>query len=279
ALETFGTDQVYLVGHSRGTFVSSTFLSDPAQAAKVAKYVAIDGRPCVDVVPCLAPTQADLPGQAHVEVATSKESFAMQYEFLVGEAPEVVDIVRQREPVVISGRAVDFPANTGRDARLEIWEVDPDTGARTGEEPLTSSDLGPEGEFGPVEIEVGAHYEYALTSEEGGTTHHVYLQPYLRSSHLVRILSSPPDGPTRVNTHTGDDHTSLIVMRMREWYAEGDARDVLEVSVDGGEPVDAVTDFVGNGTIGLHISDDAATPGETSLAPLPYFADQPFQSG
>ena len=66
---------------------------------------------------------------------------------------------------------------------------------------------------------------------------------------------------------------------MREWYAEGDARDVLEISVDGGEPVDAITDFVGNGAIGLHIHDDAATPGETTLAPLPYFSEQPFQSG
>ena len=60
--------------------------------------------------------------------------------------------------------------------------------------------------------------------------------------------------------------------------AEGD-RDVLEISVDGAEPVDAITDFVGNGAIGLHIHDDAATPGETTLAALPYFSEQPFQSG
>ena len=50
---------------------------------------------------------------------------------------------------------------------------------------------------------------------------------------------------------------------------DGDDRDVLEISVDGGEPVNAITDFVGNGAIGLHIHDDAATPGETTLAPLP----------
>ena len=67
-------------------------------------------------------------------------------------------------------------------------------------------------------------------------------------------------------------------MRMREWHAEGD-RDVLEISVDGDDPVDAITDFVGNGAIGLHIHDDAATPGKTTLAPLPYFSAQPFQSG
>jgi hypothetical protein len=58
----------------------------------------------------------------------------------------------------------------------------------------------------------------------------------------------------------------------------GDA-DVLQLSVDDGEPVDVITDFVGNGGIGLHVHDDVATPGETTLAPLPYFSEQPFQSG
>jgi len=279
ALATFDVEQVYLVGHSRGTGVSSAYLTDPAQAAKVARYVAIDGQPCPDVVPCVAPTQESFPGQSHVEVATSKESFAMQYEFLVGEAPEVVDIVPQRAPVAIEGRAVNFPANTGREATLEIWEVDPETGARAGDEPHATFELGPDGAFGPLEIESGAHYEYALTTDASPVTHHLYLQPYVRSSHLVRLLSSPPDGPTRANTNTGDDHASLIAIRMREWYAEGEDRDVLDISVDGGEPVDAITDFVGNGAIGLHIHDDAATPGETTLEPLPYFSEQPFQSG
>ncbi|HEX7133982.1 MAG TPA: alpha/beta fold hydrolase [Iamia sp.] len=279
ALATFDVDQVYLVGHSRGTGVSTTYLSDPAQAAKVAKYVAIDGQPCPDTVPCVAPTQEGFPGQSHVEVATSKESFAMQYEFLVGEAPEVVDIVPQADPVEIEGRAVNFPANTGREATLEIWEIDAETGARTGDEPHATYELGPDGAFGPLELETGAHYEYALTSDASPVTHHLYLQPYLRSSHLVRLLSSPPDGPTRANTNVGDDHASLIAIRMREWHAEGEDRDVLDISVDGGEPVDAITDFVGNGAIGLHIHDDAATPGETTREPLPYFSEQPFQSG
>ena len=279
ALATFDVEQVYLVGHSRGTTVSTTFLEDPAQAAKVAKYIAIDGQPCPDTVPCEAPTQEDFPGQAHVEVATSPESFAMQYEFLVGEAPEVVDIVPQREPVEISGRAVNFPENSGREAQLDIWPIDAETGARTTDDPHATFELGPDGEFGPVELETGAHYEYALSTEQSPVTHHLYLQPYLRSSHLVRLLSSPPDGPTRANTNTSADHTALIAIRMREWYGQGDTRDVLQISVDGGEPVDAVTDFIGNEAIGLHIHDDAATPGESTLEPLPYFADQPFQSG
>ncbi|WP_158548543.1 alpha/beta fold hydrolase [Blastococcus sp. TF02A-26] len=278
-LAEFDVEQVYLIGHSRGTAVSNLYLSDPAQAENVAKYVAIDGRPCPEgPVPCLAPTQAMFPGQTHVEVATSKGSFAAQYEFLVGEAPEVVDIVPQNDPVEISGRAVNFPANTGREATLDVWAIDPDTGARTEDEPHASEELGSDGEFGPIELENGAHYEYALSSDASEIVHHLYLQPYVRSSNFVRLLSSEPDGPVRTNTNTGDDHSALVITRMREWHSEGDA-DVLQLSVDGGEPVDVITDFVGNDGIGLHVHDDVATPGETTLAALPYFSEQPFQSG
>jgi pimeloyl-ACP methyl ester carboxylesterase len=295
-LAEFGTEQVYLVGHSRGTGVSTAYLREPANATKVAKYVAIDGAPCPDVVPCLAPTQENIPGQAHVEVATSRESFVMQYEFLVGQPPEVVDIVPQRQPVELTGRAVNFPQNTGREgATLDIWEVDSATGQRVESEPHASFDLGADGEFGPVVVKSGVHYEYVLTAANSAVQHHLYLQPYVRSSHLVRLLSSPPDGPTRVNTNTADEHASIIAIRMREWYAaddpdlDGDQRDVLHITrflweaptADQGDPApgNVIVDFVGNAAIGLHIHDDAASPRQTTLAALPYFADQPFQSG
>lgn len=289
-LAEFDAEQVYLVGHSRGTFVSGTYLADPARAAKVAKYVALDGAPCPEVVPCLAPTQQTNPGQSHVEVATSPESFEAQYEFLVGEAPEVVDIEPQRAPVVLSGRAVEFPANTGREgATLDVWEVDPDTGSRVGDEPHVSFELGADGAFGPFVATSGVHYEYALSAPDTDVRHHLYLQPSVRSSSLVRLLSSAPDGATRANTNTGDDHASLIVMRMREWYAEddadrpGDERDVLTVgtiSASGDAPeMNVIVDFVGNADIALHLHDDAATPGVSSLEPLPYFSAQPFQAG
>src|SRR5690606_16749241 len=113
------------------------------------------------------------------------------------------------------------------------------------------------------------------------------LQPYLRSSHLVRLLSSAPDGVTRANTNVSDDHTALVVMRMREWYATGRgeaigaSRDSLLVQVrtaDGSatDEVDVLAEFVGNGAIGLHLHGAAATPGDSTLDPLPYFAEQPF---
>lgn len=282
----FQVDQVYLVGHSRGTTVSSRYLADPANAAKVAKYVAIDGAPCPDVVPCTAPTQAGFPGQSHVEVATSAESFAAQYEFLIGEAPKVIDIEPQRAPVVLSGRAVVFPANTGRSgATLDVWAIDPATGARVGSEPYRTFVLGDDGSFGPLEVETGGHYEYVLSRDDSPVEHHLYLPPYDRSSDLVRLLSSEPGGTTRANTNVGDGHAAIIAMRMREWYSAddpdrpGNEADVLEISTDGGTPVNVITAFVGNAAIGLHLHDDAATPGVSTRSALPYFSEQPFQNG
>jgi len=194
--------------------------------------------------------------------------------------------VPQREPVIISGRAVNFPANTGRDGvTLEIWPVDAATGHRSADSPIASEVLDASGEFGPVEIESGAHYEYLLTTPGSDSQHHLYLQPYVRSSDFVRLLSSPPDGATRVNTNTGDAHSAIIAMRMREWYAvddadlPGDERDILEISTDGADVVNVLAEFVGNSTIGMHLHDDAASPGSTTLVALTNFAGQPFQSG
>ncbi|NLA35207.1 MAG: alpha/beta hydrolase [Actinobacteria bacterium] len=280
ALARFSVDQVYLVGHSRGTFVSADYLSVPEQASKVAKYVALDGRPCVDAVACVAITRATLPGQSHVEVATSRESFVAQYEFLLGETPQVVDLVAAPGSIEVSGRAVNFPLNTGRSgATLNVYELDPDTGHRSAATPLHSSVLGSDGAFGPIALKAGGRYEYELVSPDSEIVHHVYPQPHQRDSRWMRLLTSTPDGATRTNTNTSDDHTSLIAMRMREWYGDGERADRLTVSVDGGEPIDVITDFVANGAIGLHLHDDALTPGVSTLGPLAYFAAQPFQSG
>jgi hypothetical protein len=146
-----------------------------------------------------------------------------------------------------------------------------------------------DGGWGPVTVDSRKHYEFTLSAEEG-STHHLYLQKYLRDSHFVRLLSGDTMSATRVNTNTSDKHTALILMRMREWYAvddaelEGDQSDVLEVSAtsaSGGDTqaTDLLVDFIANGTIGIHAHDAAASPEDSTLEPLPYFSEQPFQSG
>jgi pimeloyl-ACP methyl ester carboxylesterase len=285
-LAEFGTDQVYLVGHSRGTLVSTTYVSNAARAAKIAKYIALDGSPCPSAVPCVAPNQAGLPGQAHVEVATSKESFMRQWEFLIGSPPTVTEIVPQCGSVTVSGRAVNFPANTGRaGATLEVWEINADTGMRVKDAPLATFTIGDDGNWGPVTLDPNKLYEKALVLPDSGSQH-FYPQRFPRDTHFARLLTGPPDSPTRLNTNRGPNHAAVIALRMREWYGTDDAdnpadeSDILEVSTAsaaGDQPViNAVTPRLENGSIAIHIHDDVATPGESTLGDLPNLTG-PFQ--
>jgi hypothetical protein len=228
----------------------------------------------------VAPNQAMFPGQRHVEVCTSKESFAVQYEFLLGEAPQVVDIVRQRAPVEISGRAVNFPANTGRaGTTLKIYPVDAATGARMQADPIATFEIGDDGNWGPVTVDPDAHYELEL-SAASGVTGHFYPQRFLRSSQFVRLLSGPPDSPARMNTNVSDNHASLTVSRQREWL-ESDVLEISTMSPAGDQPaVNVISAAAGAAmAIGIHIHDAAASPGDSSLSALPYFSSQAFQYG
>ena len=295
AIRDFGVSKVYLVGHSRGTILSSTYLSDPAHAAKIAKYVSLDGQGCdaadMASIPCVAPSQQNQPGQKHVEVATSAESFEKMYQLFVGQAPTVTQIVKQRGPVQISGRVVNFPANTGRaGTTLEFYEVDPASGARKQTKSLAQFSIGDDGNWGPQTVDPDKYYELALTSSDTGVQH-FYAQRFLRSSHLVRLLSGGADSAARVNTNVSDRHAALTVLRMREWTGD-DILEVKETSKSAGE-IAAVNVLTPDVTkpydtgmpgfmiwpIGLVLFDDAATPEMTTLDLLPYFPTQPFQSG
>lgn len=195
-------------------------------------------------------------------------------------APEVVDIEMQREQVMISGRAVNFPANTGRSGvTLQIWEVDSATGARVTDEPHATFEIGDDGEWGPVAVDPTKHYEKVLI--QGDSNQHFYAQPYLRSTKFVRLLSGDPEtSDTVANTNTGPGHASLIALRMREWDSEDELS--ISTSSDAGnqDPVDAINSSVGSSAaIAIHVHDDAASPGETTTDDLPYFSGEAFQAG
>ena len=99
--------------------------------------------------------------QTHVQVATSAESFAAQYEFFTGEAPSTT-LVLPEPPgqVEISGRAVEFPQNVGAaGATLEIWGMDGGTGERTDSAPRASLTIAADGSWGPVRINGQERYE------------------------------------------------------------------------------------------------------------------------
>jgi len=100
-----GQDQVELLGHSQGTLHCTSYLNDPARAAKVAHYINLSGDVTVanDVKTLSISSNNDLQGtthhatnaektvtlddEDHMGVASSVRSFSAIYEYLLGKAP------------------------------------------------------------------------------------------------------------------------------------------------------------------------------------------------
>ncbi len=296
--EQTGADKVYLMGHSLGTTVSHTYLAVPARAAKVAKYVNIDGRTAAALpggVPTLAiwaefagsgapnpprqivgATNILLPGQFHVQSATSPEAFAAMYEFFTGETLATTDILPVPPgQVEITGRAVFFPANMGvGDAIVEIWEVDGATGARKYDEPEAACSLSGtgyyDGVWGPVEVNGLKHYEIVLI-REGFRSHHFYFEPFMRSDYFVRLQTSPPGGIGEYMDRS-DYHSNIVISRQNDWRDE----DVLEIN---GVNVLSALAPISKNLIGLFIYDKDADGVSDLTQPIALYHAITFMSG
>jgi pimeloyl-ACP methyl ester carboxylesterase len=275
----FNTDRVNLVGHSLGTGVVTSYVS--THAAKVARFVLVDGVGCpAGNTGCLAIRAAAL-GQTHVESSVSAESFDQQYRFFMGRAPATTAITPEAAAQVdISGTALDLQTNAASAAgrTAQVWSVDAATGARTGGAPAATFTIGADGRWGPVKVDRGRPYEISA-SGEGGLSVHFYFQPFARSDRMVHLTTAPPNSAQATNTNRGPGHSALVVQRQRElWRSHGAANDSLTVSVNGGDATDVLRPVPGD-VVAVHLHDDKATPGVSSLRLLPWFSTQPFQSG
>lgn len=267
-----GAAQVDLMGHSLGTTVSHNFLATPERAANVAHYVNIDGRTASAPpggVPTLAlwagavnrpvpplivgATNVTIPDQEHVQVATSEESFFEMFHFLQGRAPFTTKIVPEIRPR-ISGRATNFPQNTGLDgATLEIWWIDGNTGERLGGSPRETFAIGPDGTFGPFEAWYGLHYEFALL-RDGQVSINYFYEPFIHSDQLVRLNVANGLAPFITQS---DDHSAVTIVRNKEfWGDRGAANDVL--AIDGTDvinPISAPSGAVGTASVSVFLFD------------------------
>lgn len=291
-----GDSQLYVVGHSQGVAVMNNYLnSSPERAARVAKYIGIDSAsgPSPDVcpggvddagdwvVPCKGiwgrgdparrfgpDDNVQFADQGHVEVVGSVESFEAQYQFFAGRRPRTT-LVLPEPPgqVQIAGRAQNFPANTPLvGATLEIWQIDPATGARTSRRPR-AVEVDENGFWGPVRVNGQRHYELALTRADG-VVQHFYNEPFLRSDDLVRLNAAPPDSPLNLIVERGDNHSVVVVQRQKEWWGElPTGSDSLQVATRrrGGaleptpiEIVNGVTAPASGSPIGLITFDDGS---------------------
>ena len=242
-----GADGVDLLGHSLGTTVSQGYLnSSPERAARVAHYVNIDGRTAAsppggvdtlavwgegDQTRQIVGAQNDYaPGQSPVQVATSAETFAQIYEFLTGRQPRTTNVVPNGK-IRLSGEANVFPQNQGADGfTLRIFEIDRRTGQRERQSPDATFAIGADGAWGPFEAHAGKRYEFALTRTDG-SVHHLYFQPFLRSDHLVRLLTTRPGEGLDVLREPSDTTAAFGVIRYKEmWGDQGANNDTLEIN-------------------------------------------------
>lgn len=299
-LATTGADEVYAVGHSRGTSVWTSYLDDPAFDGpdKVAKYVNVDGRSPAELpggVPTIGiwgewntagsgynrrgDTDAQIGpdpdanfyfgGKSHTEVMTSAEAFALMYEFFTGSAPATTEVVPEPPGrVEISGRAVLFPANVGyAGAVLDVWRVDAATGRRISRVPAYSQAIDASGAFGPLRVQGLKHYELALTRTDG-SVHHFYFEPFTRSDHFVRLNTSLPGQGLEAFVPRSPASSGFVVSRQRElWGDQGAASDQL--LVDGVDVLNAVTSPRASVNLAL-FGFDAGLDGVTDLTQVPF---------
>ncbi len=240
-LQETGADKVELLGHSLGTFVSQSYLSDPTRAAKVAHYVNLDGRAATSLpggVPTLAlwaefrfvpgtpiPTIVGaenhvIPKAPHNETCTSPVSFAYMYKFFTGHDPESTDVLPSPPGhIYLAGRAVLYPKNVGvAGATVEIYELNAETGARKHKRPEAIYSIDDTGNFGPFKAEAGEYYE--LNIARPGGNHHFYIEPRIRSDYFIRLNTSPIGQGLGTLMTRNPDQTNLIITKNREWLGD-----------------------------------------------------------
>jgi pimeloyl-ACP methyl ester carboxylesterase len=243
-----GRSQVDVVAHSLGTSVMYDYLTNGPMAAQrranVGHYVNVDGQnknPGVSTLAVWAgrgtpgrsmdgAQNVTIPNQTHVQTCTSAESFIQYYSFLTGKRP-AHDIVPQSGSIHVAGKALNFPQNSGlAGATVQVWPVDP-SGRRASPAPVGSVAISDGstggGAWGPVAVQTGQRYEFALV-RTGAPTLHIYYEPFVRSDYTLRLLAS--DG---VETYVGyrPGSVSAVNIRYKElWGDQGAENDQLLIN-------------------------------------------------
>ena len=169
-----------------------------------------------------------IPGLDHREIAFHARAFAEIFRAVTGRAPPSTAITAEASPVLdglVAGYANGAPTNQPvAGAIIEVYEIDPATGARRGEaahKATTRSD----GRWGPFRSKSDAAYEF-MVSAPGYPVHHVYRTPFPRSSRYVHLHLRPADPKLK-------DMAAAVAMTRPRGYL-GHGRDTF--TIDGKVP-------------------------------------------
>jgi hypothetical protein len=170
-------------------------------------------------------TNLVIPRIDHRETAFSPAAFDAMWRFLTGKAPATLGVVPE-ERVVLAGkvsglgvRSTDpasgtFPNNLPLPgARVEVYAIDPATGARRGGAAHTQ-EVGADGAWGPFQAQPGTSYEFVVAAP-GYTTTHIYRSPFPRSSRLLNLR------PERLTAIDRDQPAMVVFSRPRGYFEPG----------------------------------------------------------
>ncbi len=290
-----GKPKVDVVAHSLGTSVMYDYLTNGAMAAQrranVAHYINVDGQDQNPGVPTLAvwagrgtpgrhmagAKNVTVPNQTHVQACTSASSFRAFYRFLTGHKP-AHNIVRQSGSILVAGKALDFPQNSGlQGATVRVWPLDAN-GGRTSSAPLASMVISDGsvggGAWGPVTVKAGKRYEFAIV-RPGLPKLHVYYEPFVRSDFTLRLLASPA-----IENYAGNRPGSMAAVNIRYkelWGDQGSQNDRL--LVDGLNICTPVLCPISK-QVNAFFAFDRNRDGQTDLSsPDPVLSSLPFIQG
>ncbi len=169
-----------------------------------------------------------LDGLDHREVSYALSSFVETYRFITGRVPARLEILPQTEAVLngnVTGITAGAYDNIGvADAKVEIFEVDPRTGARLGEA-AHSKTTGADGAWGPFAARSDAYYEFVV-AVPGQPITHIYRSPFPRGSNVVHLR------PARLAKGDEEAGSVITITRPRGYFGHG--RDVF--TLDGKTP-------------------------------------------
>lgn len=247
-LASTGATKVDLIGHSRGTYVSQSYLAVAENAAKVAHYVNVDGRTATELpggVATLAlwgegtltreivdATNVYLSDQAHIQVCTSAESFASIFPFFTSRAAAATAIPDAfEETIEIAGRINYFPVNVGAPGTLEVYEINPLTTERIGSA-LATYNIDALGNWGPLSINKGATLEFAFEHAGSLGRHYFYREALWANNYFIRLNTSNPNDATALGNKMSKSalHTDILISRDKElWGDQETGNDILIV--------------------------------------------------
>lgn len=270
-LKETGSDKVDLVAHSLGTYLCQSYLNDSLlRSWKIAHYVNLDGMTAFRKpgrVPTLAIWGEGLSmrkiigasniyqkDQSHTQTVTSEQSFIQMYKFFNGKTPATTNIISENKPIRLSGKIAYFPSNIpANNVKVEIYEINSNTGVRLSSNPLVTLEISKDGSFGPFTGKADARYEFAINQENGQVNHHYY-QPFLRSDKLIRLFISEPSEGIGAKVPISPNHSALLLTRYKEWWGDkGNENDV--VNINGKNIITASTAPNSRRVIGLFVHD------------------------